>query len=109
MKYSRQNIGQDKNILANDHFVAISYDCTNLSSLATGGVIPAGTIIPSNDSEAIGVLLNDVCIDENPNGAVVVHGFIDTSKLPEKPTEDTTSDSTTTVGAKTVLKQIMFM
>jgi len=85
VKFENTVVGQSKTILANDHFVAINYDCSALSSLATDGVISAGTIIPSNDSNAIGVLLNDVYIDEDPNGAIIIHGFIDKSKLPEVP------------------------
>jgi len=85
MEFKNTIVGQSKTILANDHFVAINYDCSALSSLATDGVIPAGTVIPANDSNAIGVLLNDVYIDENPNGAIIIHGFIDKSKLPEVP------------------------
>lgn len=108
MKFTTKSVVQGKNILANDHYVAISYDCSKLSSLATDGVIKEGTIIPSNDDKAIGVLLNPVVLAENPNGSVVIHGFIETSKLPVAPSEDTTTPSATT-GAKTVLKQIMFL
>lgn len=87
------------NILFNDHFVNINYDCSELSSLAKDGVIPAGTIIPANDATAVGVLFSDVVLDENPNGTVIVHGFIDSSKLPEEAEEE----------AKTALSLIKFM
>ncbi len=87
MKFKKTDIGQPVNILANDHYVAINYDCSELSAKAKDGVIPAGTMIPANDATAIGVLLNDVVLEEDPNGAVVVHGFIDKSKLPEEPNE----------------------
>lgn len=109
MKFTEKSVPQGKNILANDHYVAIPYDCSTLSALATNGIITEGTIIPSNDDAAIGVLLNPVVLAENPNGTIVIHGFIKTAALPEAPTEDTTESSTTTVGAKTVLKQITFM
>lgn len=105
MKFTEKGVGQDKNILANDHYVAIPYDCSELSSLATSGVIPAGTIIPSNDKNAIGVLLNSVVLDENPNGTIVIHGFIVKSKLPAVPT----TDQSDAVGAVTALKQITFV
>lgn len=91
MKFSTKKIGQPVNILANDHFVAIPYNCEELTSLAKDGVIMAGTIIPSNDSNALGVLLNDVVLDENPNGAVVVHGYVKIDKLPEAPTTEAAS------------------
>lgn len=83
MRVKTTSIGQPVNILANDHYVAINYDCSELRAKAKDGVIPAGTLVPANDATAIGVLLNDVYIDENPNGAVVIHGFIDASKLSE--------------------------
>lgn len=87
MKFKKTDIGQPVNILANDHYAAINYDCSELGEKAKDGVIPAGTFVPANDATAIGVLLNDVVLEENPNGAVVVHGFIDKSKLPEEPDE----------------------
>lgn len=109
MKFTTKGVVQGVNILANDHYVAIPYDCSALSALATDGVIKEGTIIPSNDDKAIGVLLNPVVLAENPNGTIVIHGFIEKAKLPVAPTEDTKGDSSTTVGAVTVLKQITFM
>ena len=99
MKYSTTSFVQEKIILANDHYVAIPYDCTALSALATEGVIKAGTIIPANDATAVGVLLTDVVLGENPNGTIVIHGFIKQDKLPATP--DT--------AAVTALSQIKFM
>lgn len=107
MKFTTKDVTQGVNILANDHYVAIPYDCSKIT--ATNGVIKAGTIIPSNDDKAIGVLLNDVYLAENSNGTIVIHGFIEKAKLPVAPTVDTASDGTTTVGATTVLKQITFI
>ena len=99
MKYSTTKFVEDKIILANDHYVAIPYDCTELTALATDGVIKAGTIIPANGATAVGVLLTDVILAENPNGTIVVHGFIKQDKLPTAP------DS----AAVTALSQIKFM
>lgn len=82
MKYTTKTITQGAEILANDHYVAVECDCTDFSTLATDGVIKAGTIIPANDETAKAVLLNDVVIAENPNGTAVVHGFIRKGKLP---------------------------
>ena len=87
MKFTEKSIPQGKLILANDHYVAIPYNCESLSSLATDGIIKAGTIIPKNDATGIGVLLNDVVLAENPNGTIVIHGFIKKSKLPVAPAE----------------------
>lgn len=87
MKFTSKSVLQGKNILANDHYVAVPYDCTELTSLATNGIIPEGTIIPANNATAKGVLLNPVVLAENPNGTIVIHGFIKKSKLPVEPAE----------------------
>lgn len=87
MKFTNKTVASGVNILANDHFVAIPYDCTALTALATENIIPAGTIIPANDATAVGVLLTDVNLAENPNGTIVIHGFIKKSKLPAAPAE----------------------
>jgi hypothetical protein len=87
MKFTQKTVPQGKMILKNDHYVAIPYDCTALTALATDGVIPEGTIVPANDATAVGVLLTPVVLAENPNGTIVVHGFIDKSKLPVQPAE----------------------
>ena len=87
MKFTQRSVPQGKLILANDHYVAVPYDCTALTSLATDGVIPAGTMIPANNATAKGVLLTDVVLNENPNGTIVVHGFIKKSKMPVAPAE----------------------
>lgn len=97
MKFTTKSVAQGVNILANDHFVAIPYDCSEIAP--TDGVIPAGTIIPANDATAIGVLLNDVVPAENPNGAIVIHGFIEKGKLPVEPAE----------AAVTALKDVTFL
>ena len=85
MKFSQSTVVAGKEILYNDHYAAIPYDCTSLTSLATNNVIPAGTLIPSNDGNAIGVLLSDVDLTANPNGTVVIHGFIKQASLPTAP------------------------
>lgn len=97
MKFTERSVPQGKMILANDHYVAIPYDCSTLS--ATDGVVRAGTIVPANDATAIGVLLTDVVLAENPNGTIVIHGFIESTKLPVAPVEE----------AITALKGITFM
>lgn len=97
MKFTQRTIPQGKMILKNDHYVAIPYDCSALESLAQDGVIPEGTLIPANDATAVGVLLTPVILAENPNGTIVIHGFIDKSKLPAAPADTV------------VLPQIKFM
>lgn len=87
MKFTAKTVTQGVEILANDHYVAVEHNCTDLTALATDGVIKAGTVIPANDATAKGVLLYDVTLANNPNGAVVVHGFIKKSKMPVAPDE----------------------
>lgn len=84
MKFTNTAVGHPTEILYNDHYVAIPYDCSALEADADG-IVKAGTIVPKNDTTAIGVLLYDVKKAENPNGAVVIHGFIKKSKLPAAP------------------------
>lgn len=87
MKFTETTFVNGKEILYNDHYVAITYNCSSLSALATNGVIKAGTLIPSNDGSAEGVLLSDVKLSENPNGTIVVHGFIKQAALPTAPSQ----------------------
>lgn len=87
MKFSVESTSTGVTILANDHYTAKPYDCTELDSLAVDNVIPAGTIIPANDATAEGVLLSDVHLDRDPNGAIVIHGFIRMDKLPTEPSD----------------------
>lgn len=88
MKFTNKTVVSGVNILANDHYVAVPYNCTELTALATDGIIKEGTIIPANDETAIGVLLNPVNLNENPNGTIVVHGFINSTKLETAPTSE---------------------
>lgn len=97
MKFTAKTVVQGVNILANDHYVAIPYDCSAIAG--TDGVVKAGTIIPTNDAKALGVLLTDVVLAENPNGTIVIHGFIEKGKLPVAPAAE----------AITALKGITFM
>ena len=99
MIFQKTDVLTGSEILYNAHYVAVPFDCTALTSLATDGVIPAGTIVPANDETATGVLLHDVVLAENPNGTAVVDGFIKVSKLPDTPDAD----------ALTALKKITFM
>lgn len=87
MIFEENNVLTGTEILYNAKYVAIPYDCTELSSLATNGVIPAGTLIPANDGSAIGVLLHNVTLADNPNGTVVISGFIKQSALPTAPSQ----------------------
>lgn len=104
MKLKNTNNFNSKEILYNDHYVAKPYDCSSLTA-DSSGIIKAGTIVPANDKTAVGVLLYDVKKDENPNGVIVIHGFIKASALPAAPSADTSTE----IGAKSALKQITFI
>lgn len=97
MKFTSKSVTAPKEILYNDHYVAIPYDCSDIAD--NSGIVPAGTIIPSNDGNAIGVLLSDVTKADNPNGTVVIHGFIKQEALPANPSS----------AAITALKNVVFM
>lgn len=86
MKYTNKAVTRTDEILFNDHYVAIPYDCSAINA-NSNGIIPAGTLIPANDATAIGVLLWDVVKADDPNGTVVIHGFIKKSKMPAEPAE----------------------
>lgn len=97
--------GGTKEIRKFEHSVCIPYkvstSTTGVQTRADGvKYIPAGTILPANDATAIGVVLNDTVVsDGDTAAALLVHGFIDKSKLPAQPDE----------AAIPVLHQIKFL
>ncbi|CEQ10684.1 hypothetical protein UT300013_32840 [Paraclostridium sordellii] len=77
-----------KEILKYDHFVSEKVILTqaNSTTVGTRKIVKAGTIIPANNATAKGVVLYDVDVtDGDESGALVIHGFIDKSKLPAQP------------------------
>ena len=94
-----------KNILATpDHYVAIAMRVNQQLGVSTYEndkyIIKSGALYPANDATAIGVVLGDYDVtDTERNASVIIHGFIQTSKLPEEPSEE----------AKQALKQISFL
>ena len=84
MKFTSNAVARTAEILYNDHFIAIPFDCSAVAANEQG-IIPAGTMIPANDATAKGVLLHDVVKADNPNGTIVIHGFIKKAKLPAEP------------------------
>lgn len=79
MKYTETKVDGTNEILFNDHYVGMPYTYTDAQ--ATDGVVRAGTIIDGK-----GVALYDVVIADNPNGTLVIHGFINAKKIPVQPT-----------------------
>ena len=103
MRYKEVTATAPKEILANDHFVAIPYTvpAAGVEANADGyKIVPAGTILPANDATAIGVLLHDTDVTDGARtDAIVIHGFITSPKLPVAPATE----------AATALKQITFL
>lgn len=122
MKYAETQYTNKTEILKfPDHYVAIAVtvDDTGITANADGKkIVKAGTIVGggvladdtkkvskkntqgTNATQAEGVLFNDVDVTYGPApGAMLIHGFIATGKLPEAPAAE----------AVTALKSIMFI
>lgn len=121
MKFKTTNYGNRKEILKfPDHYVNIAITVSDSGISANGEgrkVVPAGTILGGgvlanettpavkattgeDGSNAEGILFFDVDVTDGPaKGAMLIHGFVDTSKLPVAPTDED----------KAVLKQITFV
>lgn len=77
-----------KEILKNDHYVAEAVVLTQANATTVDGkkIVKAGTILPANNATAKGVVLYDVDVTNGDEvGSLVIHGFIDKSKLPTEP------------------------
>ena len=71
-----------------DHYVCFPQLFEKDSALASTvdgrKIIKAGTVFPSNDENAKGLVFQDVDVtDGDQNAAVLVHGFVNSAKLPE--------------------------
>lgn len=104
IEYKSQDYTTGKQILVfPDHYVGVAKTfARNDSAAATVDgrkIIKAGTIYPSNDANAIGVVFYDVDVtDGDQNGTLIVHGFIKTGAIPANPSSN----------AKAALKGIQF-
>lgn len=99
MKYKTIAYDSAKHILAMpDHYVSIARRATKPTKAPEAGdmvvkegdrfIIKAGTIYPSNDNKAIGVVLQDYDVTESDASmAIVLHGFIRVDCLPAKPSD----------------------
>lgn len=94
MKYKTIAYDSAKHILAMpDHYVSIARTAAKATKddgmVAKKGdrfIIEAGTIYPSNDNKAIGVVLQDYDVTESDASmAIVLHGFIRVDRLPAPP------------------------
>jgi prophage protein len=99
MKYKTIAYDSAKHILAMpDHYVSIARKATKATKATEAGgmvvkegdrfIIKAGTIYPSNDNKAIGVVLQDYDVTESDvSMAIVLHGFIRADRLPTQPSD----------------------
>lgn len=96
MKYKTIAYDSAKHILAMpDHYVSIARKATKATEAGDMVVkegdrfiIKAGTIYPSNDNKAIGVVLQDYDVTESDASmAIVLHGFIRVDRLPARPSD----------------------
>lgn len=95
MKYKTIAYDSAEHILAMpDHYVPIARKAKKATGV--GGmvvkkgdrfIIKAGTIYPSNDNNAVGVVLQDYDVTESDASmTIVLHGFIRADRLPDPPT-----------------------
>lgn len=96
MKYKTIAYDSAKHILAMpDHYVSIARKATKATEAGDMVVkegdrfiIKAGTIYPSNDNKAIGVVLQDYDVTESDASmAIVLHGFIRADRLHTQPSD----------------------
>jgi len=93
MRFTKTHTGDQTEILKYalpGTYVAMAFDCSSVSPNSDDGkfILP-GTIIPFTNGVGeteYGVLLTPVNPDNNPNGSLVIYGFIDTAKIPAAPT-----------------------
>lgn len=97
MKYKTITYDSAKHILAMpDHYVSIARNAPKAiqdgDMVVKEGdrfIIKAGTIYPSNDYKAIGVVLQDYDVTESDASmAIVLHGFIREDRLPVRPSAE---------------------
>ncbi len=82
MKFKESNaIGGRREFLASSKFLAINHVFTADTKSGTPVEITDGL-----GNKHVGISLDDVVIADNPNGAVVVNGIVDHSKLAEEKT-----------------------
>ena len=70
-----------------DHYVAVAHTFNQNDAAATmvdgRKIVKAGTVYPTNDGDAIGVVFYDCDVtDGDATGALLRHGWLKKSKLP---------------------------
>lgn len=101
-KMVQDTFTQQPIILKHLHHTATTYKFAAAGVAEVDGkkIIKAGTVYPANDATAKGVALHDVDVTHgDATAALLVHGFVDSTKLEVQPTAE----------AKAALTQITFM
>lgn len=104
VEYKTQSYTTGKGILLfPDHYVSVAhtFQKDDAAAITVDGrkIIQAGTIYPSNDSSAKGVVWADYDVtDGDVTGALILHGFVKGSALPKDPSDE----------AKTALPMVYF-
>lgn len=91
IEHNRTDYTTPKGILVfPQHHIAVAhtFEHEDVAAVDVGGrkIVKAGTIYPSNDANAIGVVFTDMDVTHgDKNGALIIHGFLKTAALPEEP------------------------
>ncbi|AGR47526.2 hypothetical protein ABOUO_6 [Brevibacillus phage Abouo] len=93
---------EEINFLASQKYTSFTYQVSDKDVIANKEgrkIVPAGTVYPSNDDKAIGILFVDVDVTEGPQPApILVDAWILEARLPKAPTAE----------AKAAMKKISF-
>ncbi|MBC1499399.1 hypothetical protein HB943_02205 [Listeria weihenstephanensis] len=103
MHVSKKEVVNQINLLASAKFQAFTYqaDTSMVTTANEKGrkVLVAGSVYPSNDDKAVGIVYNDVDVtDGSQPVSVIVEGYILEKRLPVAPI----------AAAKTAMKEIKF-
>lgn len=88
--FYEKNVHVDElNFLDSEKYVVFSTKVDATTSGVVNGVLPAGSIVPSNDAKAHAVTLNEVDVSHGPElVSGIVDGFINAKRLPVAPTAE---------------------
>ena len=93
VEFNHTDFQTGKNILVfPDHYVCKAHTFRQNDAAATTvdgkKIIKAGTIYPSNDANAVGVVWADYDVTKGDvTGAIIIHGFVKKSALPVAPAD----------------------
>jgi|SRR5690625_137055 len=92
MVYVKSESVEQINFLASARVTSFTYQVSDDGVVANENgrkIVPAGSVYPSNDGDAIGILYNDVDVTEGPQpGAVLVEAWVLEDRLPEEVSEE---------------------